>query len=532
MDTPGLAAQTRPASGKRPHVLAFTSGKGGVGKTCITANVGVALARRGCRVCIFDADTGLANINILLDLHPEYTLEHVLAGEKSIGEVMIRAAEGVAVVPGASGIAECANLTGAEAQRLSDALAGLEAEFDYFLVDTAAGVADSVLQFIGSAHCAFVVVTAEPTSLTDAFSLLKLLKAKQYTGRLLVVVNLAVDYASATEIYRRFAAAVEKYLGLPVEYGGFVARDDNVIKSVRLQMPVVLLAENSPASRCLNALADNVAKHIGSEDAPFGLADYWKNLVGENEVRDPMTGGTEADARPAENSAEAPPAGELTRNLLAALKSPNGDPEHLEAFLVQFVSAFAERFGRFPQVFRQLFYRWLEAENYAAPRLVEMVATLESLYIMRHQQPMFSLEDGAARLVAQAQGSEAKLRGLIGQLRQAYRQIFQSDVFDARQDMLDAMARDDFSEERFEEWQRALHDAFRTRFGRPYEGRGEVLLDSTAEALAAMGADERELQSQIETLAQRARLLGARREALLTAIRTAAGHGTPLESAR
>ncbi|HLF98448.1 MAG TPA: AAA family ATPase [Methylococcaceae bacterium] len=533
MDIPGIAAPTRTASQTRPHVLVFTSGKGGVGKTCIASNVGVAMARKGCRVCVFDADTGLANINILLDLHPEYTLEHVLSGEKSIGEVVVRTAEGLAVVPGASGIAECANINRAEAKRLADALAGLESEYDYFLIDTAAGVADSVLQFIESAQCAFVVITAEPTSLTDAFSLLKLLKGRNYTGRLLAVVNLAVDYPSATEIYRRFAAAVEKYLSLPVEYGGFVARDDHVLKSVRLQMPVILLAENSPASRCLHALADNVLKHIGSEEAESGLADYWKSLIAENEVRDPLSSGeTFVDLRPAENTAETAPLAELTRHLLAAMKAQDAEREDLEAFLVQFVSGFAERFGSFPQVFRQLFYRWLEAENYAAPRLMEMVATLEALYIMRHQQPMFSLEDGAARLVAQAQGSETKLRGLIGQFRQAYRQAFQADVFDARHELLDAMRRDDFSEERFEELQRALREEFRARFNRPYEGRGELLLESTAEALAAMTSDERELQDEIEALSRRFQQLASRRDALLAAIRNASNPVVPLESVR
>lgn len=533
MDIPGITVPTRPVSGARAHVLVFTSGKGGVGKTCIASNMGVALARKGCRVCVFDADTGLANINILLDLHPEYTLEHVLSGEKSIGEVVIRTAEGLAVVPGASGIAECANITRAEAKRLADALADLEAEYDYFLIDTAAGVAESVLQFIESAQCAFIVITAEPTSLTDAFSLLKLLKARQYKGRLLAIVNLAVDYPGATEIYRRFAAAVEKYLSLHVEYGGFVARDDNVIKSVRLQMPVILLTENSPASRCLNALADNVLKHIGSEEAEYGLADYWKHLIAENEVRDPMTNAeTFADLPPAEHAPETASLAELARNLLAAMKARDADQEQLEAFLVQFISGFTERFGSFPQVFRQLFYRWLEAENYAAPRLVEMVATLEALYVMRHQQPMFSLEDGAARLVAQAQGSETKLRGLIGQFRQAYRQAFQADVFDARQEFLDAMRKDDFTEERFEELQRALREEFRARFNRPYEGRGELLLESTAEALAAMTADERELQDEIEALAQRAQQLATRREALLAAIRNASSHAVPLASVR
>lgn len=529
MDIPGITVQPHPTSGTRPHVLVFTSGKGGVGKTCITSNVGVALARRGCRVCIFDADTGLANINILLDLHPKYTLEHVLSGGKSIGEVVIRTTEGLAVIPGASGIAECANITRAEAKRLADALAGFESEFDYFLIDTAAGVADSVLQFIESSQCAFIVITSEPTSLTDAFSLLKLLKGRKYTGRLLTLVNLATDYPSATKIYRRFAAAIAKYLGLNVEYGGFVARDDNVLKSVRLQMPVVLLTENSPASRCLNALADNILKHIGTEEAEFGFADYWKNVRMESERRDtPVSGEARVRARPAEE----PAVPELTQKLLAAMKTQGADQEHLETFLVQMISGFVERFGAYPRTFLRLFYRWLESENYTASRMVEMVATLESLYVARHQQPMFSLEDGAERLIAQAQSSETKLRALAEQFRLAYRQAFQTDVIDAKREMLAALQSNDFTEERFEELLRALRNGFQERFGRPYESRGELLLESTAEALAAMTADERELQDQIEALSRRFQKLASRRDALLAAIRNASKHAVSLESVR
>lgn len=537
MESLQLSEQYRSAPSTKAHVLVFTSGKGGVGKTCVTTNVASAMVHRGARVCIFDADTGLANINILLGLRPEFTLEHVLNGEKPIREVVITTGEGIAVVPGASGIAECANIGGPEAKRLVDALSELEAEYDYILIDTAAGVADSVLQFIESAPTAFLIITSEPTSLTDAFSLLKLLNAQNYGGRLRVVVNLAADYPGATETYRRFATAVEKYLQLKVEYGGFVARDENVPRSVALQLPVVELVANSPASRCLYALADNVLKYIGSEQAESGLADYWRNLLAESELSGEAEGisvsrlGGDSAERSADSAAmAAAPAGDLPRRLLAAMKAQSLDRERLEDFVGQFVSAFVEQYGGFPQSFRPLFYRWLESENYAAPRLVELISTLETLYTSRYRQPLFSLEDSAARLVAQTQGTESNLRELVNQLRAAYRLSHQVDVFDAQTEILQTIQQDDFTEERFEELLQVLREGFQARFGRPYQGQSELLLESTAEALVAMAADEKDLQNEITELTQSFQQLTSRRDALLTAIKTAQSNSLPLKT--
>ncbi|MGY6276328.1 MinD/ParA family protein [Methylomonas sp. MgM2] len=531
MHAPSDNGQSGTFEKRTAHVMAFTSGKGGVGKTCISANVATAMAKKGAKVCIFDADTGLANINILLDLRPNYTLEHLLNGEKSVHDIVIKTDQGVAVVPGASGVAELANMDTGKVRRLCDALAELEAEYDYFLIDTAAGVAEGVLQFIDSAPSTFVIITPEPTSLTDAFSLLKLLDSRKYAGCLRVIVNLAKDYPHATETYRRFAAAVDKYLALKVEYGGFVARDEAFPKSVVRQGPIVELAANAPASRCLWAIADNVLKHIGAEHSEAGLADYWKNFL-----VDDAEAGLEAGAElmPADelttNPMEAeinqrPPVtkceqslDQLVHQLLTAVKNQAPERVALETFTTDFMDAFIEQFGNFPQVFRKLMFRWLESENYAAPRLQELVATMEALYIAKHQQPMQSLENSVARLVVQCQNSDTQMRELVDQLRSAYRQAFRKDVFDVRQELLDGIRKDDFSEEDFQNLLESLSQAFESRFKRPYQGQSDLLLESTAETLAAMADDEKTLQARIDSIAQDFQQLKARREALLSAI--------------
>ena len=200
------------------------------------------------------------------------------------------------------------------------------------------------------------------------------------------------------------------------------------------------------------------------------------------------------------------------------MKNQTSDRKELEAFIGQFIENFVGQFGDFPQIFKQLMFRWLEAENYDASRLQELVGTLEALYMAKHQRPMHSLENSVARMVAQCQGSETSMRDLVDQLRSAYRQSFQEDVFDARQEILDAIRKQDFSEEDFQHLLDSLGQAFEDRFKRRYRGQSDLLLESTAETLSAISDDEQKLQEQFDTITSEFQQLHARREALLTAI--------------
>lgn len=527
MENLNFAEQPLPADKHRAHVMVFTSGKGGVGKTCVTTNVATAMAQKGARVCIFDADTGLANINILLGLRPEYTLEHVLNGEKTIRDIVIKTRQGVAVVPGATGIAEFADLNADNLKRLSVALTELEADYDYFLIDTAAGVADSVMQFIESAPNTFLLITPEPTSLTDGFSLLKLLNNRSYPGSIRVVVNMVDDYPHATETYRRFSAAVDKYLDLKVDYGGFVARDENVVQSIVKQTPVVDLIGNSPASRCLSALADNMLKHIGGSEAELGLAGYWKNCLQEtpgNLPEMPQATRPAIAPNPAAPATETLSAGtenfaELAERLLSAMQNHAPDRQTLEDFAGNFMTRFQGRFGNFPANFRQLLFRWLETEDYAAPQLLELASTLEVLYMAKHQQPMHSLENSLARLIVQCKDSESRMRSLTTQMRAAYLQAFQTDVFDARREVLEGIQKTDYSEADFQQLLDALEQAFEQRFRKAYQSKSDLLLASAAENLTEIASREKYLQAQVDALTNGFQELRRQREALLASVK-------------
>lgn len=268
-----------------PHVIAVASGKGGVGKTSISVNLGISLARAGQRVLILDADTGLANVNILLGQVPQYTLEHVLFGAKNIEEVMLTGPHGLKVIPGANGISECVTLHPRQQMRLTRELSRIESDFDYLILDTAAGIGDSTLDFAAAAHQTLVVITPEPTSLTDAFSLVKLLHRRRQLDQFQVVVNMASSATQAREVFHRFNAAVEKYIGVTPHLLGFLLLDESLRNAVSLQHPVALFPDTDPSSRSFIRLAEGVRQVFDAAGTPTtSFADFWQKQFRVNTV--------------------------------------------------------------------------------------------------------------------------------------------------------------------------------------------------------------------------------------------------------
>lgn len=267
------------ATERSGRVIAITSGKGGVGKTNVTSNLAIALARQGHRVCVFDADTSLANVNIVMGVTPRYTVEHLLSGERSVEEILLEGPEGVVIVPAASGIAELAALDQDSRVRLIAALRTLESSFDYLLIDTAAGIGESVLAFIKSAQYTILVISTEPTSLTDAFALLRVLKRQAYERPAYVLVNMALNYANSMEVFKRFEGAVRKYLGLKVHYLGYITDDKALKNAITHQRPVLLNDPDALASRCFTTLASVLGKQFSAPATPLGFSNWWSDLA-------------------------------------------------------------------------------------------------------------------------------------------------------------------------------------------------------------------------------------------------------------
>ena len=264
----------------RAKVLTIASGKGGVGKTNVATNLAITLAREGARVCLLDADTGLANVNVLLGFQPEHTIEELLTGELELEQLIVSLPQGIDVVPAGSGLLPSSDLHPLQRHRLVAALACLERRYDYLIIDAAAGIGALVIDLLRAAAFPIIVVTAEPTSLTDAYALLKRLGRAGERRHWFLLVNDVSDFARSRAIYQRLRDTVSRFLGQRLLYLGFIPHDAAVTEAVRRQVPVVRARPDSPASRCYHLLAKFLQEKL-RRPAGYRLGRYWEQAAGE-----------------------------------------------------------------------------------------------------------------------------------------------------------------------------------------------------------------------------------------------------------
>ncbi len=247
-------------SGKNsPKIISITSGKGGVGKTNIVANLGFTLRRFGKKVLIFDADLGLGNLDVLLGLTPQYNLSHVIRGEKQLSEIVVPGPGGLQILPAASGIQDLTALTQHERHIVFSQLDEFILDFDVMLIDTAAGISSNVLFFNINSDEILIVATPEPTSITDAYAMMKVLSVKYSTDHFKLVVNAAASVQEAEDVYRQLGLVADRFLNISMEYYGCILLDEAIRKGVRQQRAVTEMAPMSKASRNFVSLARKVA---------------------------------------------------------------------------------------------------------------------------------------------------------------------------------------------------------------------------------------------------------------------------------
>lgn len=252
-------AAARPAGFSRTaKIIAIASGKGGVGKTNIAVNLAIALAHAGRSVVLVDADLGTANADLLLDAPAPYDLSHVIRGKRTIDEVTFTLDSGPRFIRGASGLSSAADLDTFERERLVDQLARLEQRTDIILLDCGAGISRNVAAFAQAADELLLVTTPEPTALTDAYALVKVLAHSGHLPSLGLVVNQAASIREAQLVADRIAAVAERFLGLSLESRGHILRDQHVARAVRQRTPFVLAYPRCPAAACIAALARRV----------------------------------------------------------------------------------------------------------------------------------------------------------------------------------------------------------------------------------------------------------------------------------
>lgn len=253
------AAGIRKMTNSKPvRVIAIASGKGGAGKTNLSVNLAISLAQTGQRVAILDADMGLANVDILLGIYPQFNLSHVLTGEKTLRDIMLEGPSGIKVIPGASGIQKMAELSATEQAAMIRAFSELDQELDVLIVDTAAGISASVVNFARACQEIVVVVCDEPTSLTDAYAFIKLLNRDYKLSNFHVITNMVKTVEQGQALFQKLVKVTDHYLDVTLRYVGAVPYDPNLSKSVQKQTPVVVGFPNTKATLAIKDIAAKV----------------------------------------------------------------------------------------------------------------------------------------------------------------------------------------------------------------------------------------------------------------------------------
>ena len=304
------------------RIIGISSGKGGVGKTSISVNLALQLARQGQRVCLFDADLGLANVNILLGLQPRHTLADVIEGRVALRDIVIQGQDGIDIIPGSSGIERMADLEADQMQDLVSSFAGLD-DYDWILLDTSSGINRNVLCFSLSAPELLLVVNTEPTSLTDAYALLKILYHNEYAGTVRVVVNQCKSLAAGELTYDKFRKAVRLYLERDIPLLGAIPQDAGMPESVTAQQALVVRDPDSRAARRIQQMATDLLASPAPSSRIMGMEEYWATYL--KCLRGGSLRGVRSDAFA--------PRTTTTRQAEVATRSPAAEPDPAVAAL-------------------------------------------------------------------------------------------------------------------------------------------------------------------------------------------------------
>ena len=262
-------------SNKPVRVIAVASGKGGVGKTNVSVNLGIALSKQGHRVLLMDADMGLANVDIMLGLQTEVNLSHVLDGQKTLREVIVDGPAGLKVIPAASGVRRMAQLSAQENAGIINAFSELSSDLDILIVDTAAGIADSVVSFCRASQEVVVVVTDEPASITDAYALIKVLSRDYQLTRFRLLANMSRSSAHGQQLYEKLSKVCEQFLDVTLDYLGTVPFDHDLRESVQKQVPVTVHRPSSISAKAFQGMAQK----IENWPIPRGVTGYLQFFV-------------------------------------------------------------------------------------------------------------------------------------------------------------------------------------------------------------------------------------------------------------
>jgi len=260
------------------RIITVTSGKGGVGKTNISVNTALYLASQGYSTCLFDADMGLANVDIMLGYYPEFTLEDVLLKKKNIKDIIIKTPSGLDIIPGSSGVKMLADPEPEQMDNIIESLSELE-EYDFFIFDTSAGISKNVISFCLTSPEIILVITPEPTSITDAYALLKILCLNKIDSTVMIAINQCMSMEVANKLYSKFKEVVQKNLNIDIFPLGTIPLDPHISKAVKQQEPLISVFPNSDAAKGIKNIARYLISRGATELNNYELKNFWRKCL-------------------------------------------------------------------------------------------------------------------------------------------------------------------------------------------------------------------------------------------------------------
>ena len=490
------------------RIIAITSGKGGVGKTNVTTNLGIALAGLEKKVCILDADMGLANINILIGKNPDYTIEDVLSGEKGIQHVLMDGPGGIKIIPASSGLEKIVELGPERKERLVADFEEIEKEFDYILIDTSAGISDTVLSFVQSAQDAVIVVSPEPTSLTDAYALIKILKGKGFKGNTYVLVNMVLSYEDSVKIFSRFNAAAQKYLSMDLKYLGHVIMDQGMIAAVIQQKPIMILKPDAIPSRCFVAIARKFESTY-AVNATASFSQYWKGVsVDEKEIDPKGTITPPEEIREKFSRIHTLSLEDHVNKASEMIRAGDYSEDEAMESIQKIEYSFTRRFDKLPYDLKTALYSSFELSNFSEENIKELNQFLESIYEQRFKRPLHSIRETFIKLLEESISSEGKMKILLQLVENSFRRRFKKPIYNLKEILMAEMSREDFFEDGFAELIETIKETYQNRFRTPYKEDSLFPLADVEDIFKKM----KEQDQESDNLIQKASDLSKKRE--------------------
>lgn len=390
---------------RKAKIITINSGNSGAGKTCTAVNIAVLLAQKGYKVCLFDADAKLENVNIMLNLFPDYTLQDVLSGEKTLNEVTLHA-NGLDVIPGATGLTSFISLSKEQQSRLQNSMLKLKSEYDYLIIDNTAGISNTVSYYTKISNYCFIVITPDTTSLSAAFSLIRVLQKRDQNKKYQILVNNVSDENYARRIFKRFFTPIEKHIGCQINYLGCIISDEMIPASICIQNPVVLEYPSSPSSFSFNQLARRL---ISVSDQLIVNNDHGskKNILQKPQA-DCSTNTTALENdknHAAEQITQQPTFTEqLKDKVIRNINDQELENQKLKEMVLEINNAYTKRFGGYATDLPHVIHDALKKDHLSENTLRNLLMTMYSLY-----QDQYGEKSAAENIVSTSQSPTGNL---------------------------------------------------------------------------------------------------------------------------